>query len=77
MQTRLGSLIEAWVNILVGFGVNWTANMLIFPLFGFNITAGQAFHVGLIFTGISLLRSYALRRIFNRIRRFHHAPHGR
>lgn len=74
-QTRLGSWLEAWANILVGFGVNWTANMLIFPLFGFNITAVQAFHVGLIFTVISLLRSYALRRIFNRIRRLHHAAH--
>lgn len=73
MQTRLGSWIEAWANIFVGFGVNWAANMLVFPLFGFNITAGQAFHVGLIFTAISLVRSYALRRIFNRIKRLHHA----
>lgn len=73
MQTRLGSWIEAWANIFVGFGVNWAANMLVFPLFGFNITAGQAFHVGLIFTAISLIRSYALRRIFNRIKRLHHA----
>lgn len=73
MQTRLGSWLEAWANILVGFAINWTANMLVFPLFGFNITAGQAFHVGLIFTAISLVRSYALRRIFNRIKRHHHA----
>lgn len=73
MQTRLGSWLEAWANIIVGFAINWTANMLVFPLFGFNITAGQAFHVGLIFTGISLVRSYALRRIFNRIKRHHHA----
>ena len=74
MQSRLGSILEAWANILVGFGINWTANMLVFPLFGFNITAGQAFHVGLIFTAISLVRSYALRRIFNRIKR-HHASY--
>lgn len=73
MQTRLGSWIEAWANIFVGFGVNWAANMLVFPLFGFSITAWQAFHVGLIFTAISLVRSYALRRIFNRIKRLHHA----
>lgn len=74
MQTRLGSILEAWANIVVGFAINWTANMLVFPLFGFNITAGQAFHVGLIFTAISLVRSYVLRRIFNRIKRHHHAP---
>ena len=73
-QTRLGSWLEAWANIVIGFGINWAANLLVFPLFGFNITAGQAFHVGLIFTAISLVRSYALRRVFNRIRRLH-APH--
>lgn len=72
MQTRLGSLIEAIVNIIVGFTINWIANLLIFPLFGFDITPGQAFHVGLIFTAISLARSYVLRRVFNRIRSLHH-----
>jgi hypothetical protein len=71
-QTRLGSWLEAWANIAIGFAINWAANMLIFPLFGFNITATQAFHVGLIFTAISLVRSYVLRRVFNRIRRLHH-----
>lgn len=70
-QTHLGSVLEAWANVACGFGINWAANLLIFPLFGFNITPGQAFHVGLIFTAISLVRSYALRRVFNRIRRLH------
>jgi hypothetical protein len=73
-QTRLGSWLEAWANIVIGFGINWAANLLIFPLFGFDITPSQAFHVGLIFTAISLVRSYILRRTFNRIRRLH-APH--
>jgi hypothetical protein len=74
-QTRLGSLIESWANVAIGFAINWTANMLIFPLFGFNITAGQAFHVGIIFTVISVVRSYALRRVFNKIRSLHHAAY--
>jgi hypothetical protein len=73
-QTRLGSWLEAWANIVIGFAINWSANMLVFPLFGFNITAGQAFNVGLIFTAISLVRSYVLRRFFNKIRRLH-APY--
>ena len=38
-QTRLGSLIEAIINVVIGFAINFTANMLIFPLFGFHITA--------------------------------------
>lgn len=64
-QSKLGSFAEAWLNVAVGFAINWTANMLVFPLFGFNITAGQAFLVGVIFTAISVVRSYVLRRWFN------------
>lgn len=71
-QTRLGSWLEAWANIAIGFAINWCANLLIFPLFGWHITAVQAFHVGLIFTAISLVRSYVLRRVFNRIKALHH-----
>lgn len=71
-QTRLGSWIESWANVAIGFAINWSANMLIFPLFGFNITGAQAFHVGIIFTVISVVRSYVLRRVFNKIKRLHH-----
>ena len=65
-QSRLSSFIEAWVNVFIGFTINWIANMLIFPLFGFHITGGQAFVVGLMFTVISVVRSYCIRRWFNR-----------
>ena len=73
-QTRFGSVLEATANIAVGFTINWCANMLILPLFGFHVTASAAFHIGLWFTAISLVRSYVLRRVFNRIRRLH-APY--
>lgn len=64
-QSRLGSAVETVVNTAVGFAVNWIANLLIFPLFGWHITGSQAFHMGLIFTAISIARSYVLRRTFN------------
>ena len=64
-QTRLGSLIETMVNIIIGFSINWTANMLIFPLFGFHISPGANFVMGLIYTVISVVRSYCIRRWFN------------
>ena len=65
MQTKLGSFVEAWANIAVGFGINFVANMMVLPLFGFHVTASDAFGIGLIFTAISLARSYVLRRWFN------------
>jgi uncharacterized membrane protein (DUF485 family) len=64
-QTRLGSFYEACINILIGFSINWAANLAILPLFGFNVTGGQAFGIGVFFTVISLIRSYVIRRWFN------------
>lgn len=65
MQTKLGSFVESIGNIVLGFGINWIANMTVLPLFGYHVTGGQAFYIGLVFTSISLVRSYVLRRFFN------------
>lgn len=66
-QSRRGSILEAWMNIVIGFGINFTANMLILPLFGFtNLTLGTNFIIGMVYTVISLVRSYVIRRWFNR-----------
>jgi hypothetical protein len=65
MQTKLGSFVEAWANIFVGFTVNFLANLAVLPLFGFAVTPGTAFKIGLVFTVISLARQYVLRRYFN------------
>lgn len=65
MQTKLGSFIEAGANIAVGFGINFCANLLVLPHFGFPVTIAQAFGIGLVFTAVSLARSYVLRRWFN------------
>lgn len=65
-QTRRQSLIEAWTNIVVGFGITALANALLFPLFGWQITGRQNLTLGVLYTLISLARSYCLRRCFNR-----------
>jgi hypothetical protein len=68
-QTWLGSIVEAKTNIVIGFAINWTANMVFLPMFGFDtLTAAKAFGIGLVFTGISMLRQLFLRRVFNRIK---------
>ena len=65
MQTRLGSFVEAWINVLIGFSINFGANMVFLPMFGFHITASQNLTLGCIYTVISVARSYAIRRWFN------------
>lgn len=65
-QTRTGSLVEAWVNVFIGFWINFFANLLILPLFGFtSLTVATNFVIGGIYTLISVARSYAIRRWFN------------
>lgn len=64
-QTKLGSLIEACINVVIGFSINYCANLLIFPLFGFSITPTANLLMGAIYTAISIARSYVIRRWFN------------
>lgn len=64
-QSRLGSLIEACINVLIGYWINFSANLLILPLFGLNVTVAQNLALGAIYTAISIARSYAVRRWFN------------
>jgi hypothetical protein len=64
-QTRKGSITEAITNTCIGFAINYTANLLIFPLFGMHISLANNLLMGFIYTGISIARSYVLRRVFN------------
>lgn len=64
-QSRLSSLAESIINVAIGFSINFMANALIFPLFGWHISASQNITLGVIYTGISIARSYCIRRWFN------------
>ena len=67
-QSRLMSAIEAVTNVLVGYGVAVATQIAIFPWFGLSATLSQNMAMGLIFTVVSLIRSYLLRRAFERVR---------
>lgn len=65
-QTRLGSFYEALINTAIGFWINFTANLVILPMFGFStLTVATNFAIGLIYTVISVARGYVIRRWFN------------
>ena len=67
-QSRLMSLVESLANVLVGYGVAVITQMLMFPLFGLVVTVTENLLIGLIFTAVSIVRSYALRRGFEALR---------
>ena len=67
-QSRKMSLVEATANVVVGYGVAVLTQILVFPIFGIEATMSENLAIGLIFTVVSLLRSYWIRRLFNRQR---------
>lgn len=67
-QSRTMSLIEAVANVAVGFGVAVLAQVVVFPLFGLDVSFSDNLTLGAIFTAVSIGRSYALRRLFEAIR---------
>lgn len=73
-QTRLGSFIEAWTSVFIGFWINFAMNLVILPAVGLPMPSlSQNFGIGALFTVVSVVRSYAVRRWFNaRISRWAH-----
>ena len=67
-QTRWMSLVEAVTNVLVGYGVAVATQWAVFPLFGLHATLQENLVIGLVFTAVSLVRSYVLRRAFEALR---------
>lgn len=66
-QSRKGSAFEALTNIAIGIVVSMIANALVFPLFHFHPSGSQNVEITAIYTAISFVRSYLIRRMWNAI----------
>ena len=66
MQTKKQSLFEAITNTAVGFIISLIASFIIFPMVGIHTTPLQNLGVTIFYTIISIIRSYVIRRWFNR-----------
>ena len=64
-QSKIESLIESIINTSLGFLVAIITQILIYPLFGIDVTMGDQALLALIFTAVSLVRGYVVRRYFN------------
>ena len=65
-QSKKSSLLEVVLNTSTGFVtamVTW--QLIASPLFGYNVTLYQNFWLTMIFTIVSIVRSYMWRRAFN------------
>lgn len=64
-QSRAHSAIEAAANVAIGYGVAVASQIVILPMFGVLLPLADNLAIGAWFTAISLVRSYAVRRLFN------------
>lgn len=61
------AIVEAWANLVVGFGINFIANFAILPLVGASFTAAENWWLGWLYTAVSVVRQYSLRVTFERV----------
>ena len=64
-QSRRHSALEAVANVAVGFVVSVLGQLAIFSVLVIPVAWEQNVVIGLWFTGLSLARSYGLRRLFD------------
>ena len=67
-QSRSMSLAEAVARALFGYWIAVATQFAVFPLFGLAVGIIQNLGIGIVFTAVSVVRSYALRRLFERRR---------
>jgi len=65
---KLNSLTESMIDVGSGLALATAIQLLIFPFFGMYPTVLESFHIALIFTFISICRSWCWRSYFRRKR---------
>ena len=65
MQTKKMSLIETIVSVAIGYIVALLSQIVVFPLFDIEVSLIDNLLIGLLFTVISIIRGYYIRRLFN------------
>ena len=65
MQTKRQSAIESLTSTTIGIIIGIVLNLTILPIFGYPVSLSDSLWISVIFTAVSVIRSYAVRRIFN------------
>ena len=65
MQSKKESFIETLTSVFVGWLIGVILNMLVLPLFDYDVSLTDGVLISIIFTAVSVVRSYVVRRFFN------------
>lgn len=66
-QSRRLSFIESATNVIVGYVLAIATQIMVFPWFGLETGLEEHLTIGLAFVGVSLVRGYVLRRMFDKL----------
>ncbi len=66
-QSRYMSAVEVVVSTAIGFIVAVATQFAVFPIFGLRVGVIENLGIGLAFTAVSVVRSYLVRRLFERL----------
>ena len=59
-QSKKGSLLEAFINVAIGYGVAVASQIVIFPLFGVHISVAENMAIGGFFTVVMRCVDYLI-----------------
>ena len=65
MQTKKQSFIESLTSTTIGIIIGIVLNLIILPVFGYPVSLSDSLWISVIFTVVSIIRSYIIRRWFN------------
>ena len=65
MQTKKQSFIESLTSTTIGIIIGIVLNLTILPIFGYPVSVVDSLWISVIFTIVSIIRSYIIRRWFN------------
>ena len=65
MQSKKQSFIESLTSTTIGIIIGIVLNLTILPIFGYPVSLSDSLWISVIFTVISIIRSYIIRRWFN------------
>jgi hypothetical protein len=66
-QSRTMSAAESVANVVIGYGIALVTQVVVFGALHIPVSLDQNLWIGAVFTVVSLVRSYLLRRLFNRL----------
>lgn len=66
MQNRKKSLIESLTNTFSGLAISFIIQLILFPMLNIPVRLEQNIIITFVFTIASIIRGYAVRRLFNR-----------